>query len=621
MRPATPGSPADPELRALEASPGASEMGLVAAAREARGDPLDPSSVLYVRGAASDLKLVLLDGAPVYAPFHLGGLLQAFQPGVLESAELYVGGTPARYDGGLSYVLNLSTRPGRTDGIHTGGALDLVAAGARLEGPLGRASYLAGGRVLHRAGAEPLTGEPLPYAYADVLTRLDLPIGERHRFSVTLFVNRESIRLENDSSPPSGLAHWGNTAGSLRYRGRIGATDAELTAALAEFATGLPIGDSILEAARGQSQRARFAADFRRRAGSTTFGYGASYDRHRIELRTETTDAALPTRHRDADALGAYADARWKAARDLEARVGLRANFFPYTRELRAAPRIGAAWLASEHSTLSVAAGRYHQYVYTAETILSNDLAEGWSALARQLDGATAGVPGDSAFALVGPLAVAGATHFVVSLGHLARENLRLGVEAFFKTYDGAPAVAGLRNAGVDLWADWSHGGWAAWGGYSLAWVWAEQTDTARAERFSGRQLFSGGVRVPLPSGLRLDLRLATSSGLPFAAVPLTRQAITPGEVPTELSDGTREEPFLGGAPDGSYLRLDAKLYRTLSARWLGLDLRLTPYLRVLNALDRRDALFYQFDARRDLRPRSLAAVPLLPVVGIEWSQ
>ena len=62
------------------------------------------------RGAAADLKLVLLDGAPVYAPFHLNGLLDAFTDGVLEDASLYIGGTPARYDGGLSYVLDLDVR-------------------------------------------------------------------------------------------------------------------------------------------------------------------------------------------------------------------------------------------------------------------------------------------------------------------------------------------------------------------------------------------------------------------------------------------------------------------------------------------------------------------------------
>ena len=105
---ATPPDLGAASVRALEASPGVAELGLAANHVGAPGsDPADPSDVLYVRGAAADLKLVLLDGAPVYAPFHVGGLINAFDPGVLRSATLYLGGAPAKYDGGLSYVMDM----------------------------------------------------------------------------------------------------------------------------------------------------------------------------------------------------------------------------------------------------------------------------------------------------------------------------------------------------------------------------------------------------------------------------------------------------------------------------------------------------------------------------------
>ena len=85
------GSQGDPELRALDAGPGGAS--LVRAMEGARGNPpRNPSSVLYVRGGAADLKRVLLDGAPVYAPFHLGGLMDAVPDGVFRSARLYTGG-------------------------------------------------------------------------------------------------------------------------------------------------------------------------------------------------------------------------------------------------------------------------------------------------------------------------------------------------------------------------------------------------------------------------------------------------------------------------------------------------------------------------------------------------
>src|SRR5690606_5250419 len=91
-------------IRALEATPGVAELGIAEAARRFPSEePIDPSEILYVRGAVADLKLVLLDGAPVYAPFHLAGLIAPFETGVLREASLFLGGAPSRYDGGLSY--------------------------------------------------------------------------------------------------------------------------------------------------------------------------------------------------------------------------------------------------------------------------------------------------------------------------------------------------------------------------------------------------------------------------------------------------------------------------------------------------------------------------------------
>src|SRR5690606_20935748 len=113
--------------RALQSSPGLAELGLAEAMAGLPGqEPPDPSDVLYVRGTGADLKLVHLDGAPVYAPFPLGGLLEPFTPGLLTSADVYLGGAPAQYDGGLSYMLDLRTRGARTERMHVSGAVDML---------------------------------------------------------------------------------------------------------------------------------------------------------------------------------------------------------------------------------------------------------------------------------------------------------------------------------------------------------------------------------------------------------------------------------------------------------------------------------------------------------------
>ncbi len=194
-------------------------------------DPADTSDVLFMRGSTTDLKLVLLDGAPVYTPFHLGGLLSSFDAFALGGAALHVGGAPARYDCGLSYILDLRTRTPRRDRLRGRAGLDLISGGVALEGPLGgRGQFAISTRTLHDLGVTALGGSHNPYGYRDALGRVDAEIGAGHRISATTFWNRESVRLSLDgrpATPGAALpgpedASWGNQALTVAYRGALG---------------------------------------------------------------------------------------------------------------------------------------------------------------------------------------------------------------------------------------------------------------------------------------------------------------------------------------------------------------------------------------------------------------
>jgi hypothetical protein len=72
--------------------------------------------------------------------------------------------------------------------------------------------------------------------------------------------------------------------------------------------------------------------------------------------------------------------------------------------------------------------------------------------------------------------------------------------------------------------------------------------------------------------------------------------------------------------PDEQYLRVDAQVARTFIGDVRGFAFELTPYFKVLNALDRRDALFYHFDrSQQEPQARAVAALPVLPILGLEW--
>ncbi|MCG8466883.1 MAG: TonB-dependent receptor [Gemmatimonadetes bacterium] len=603
------------ELRALEGTPGLAELGL---AGNAGPDPQDPSSVLYVRGAAADLKLVLLDGAPVFAPFHLSGLLDAFPDGILDSASLYIGGTPARYDGGLSYVLTLDLREGTERGLRTAGAVDVLGATARVEGPIGSVGRaLVSGRALHGAGYPMIAGGgDLPYGYGDALARVDFDLGAS-RLSATGFLNRESVLLNVGKLEDAGAAesaYWGNQAASARYRLPLGSGTLHVTGAYGRFRTRLPVpretdGPIDFANAEGRTSRSRTEAFYESAAGRARWAVGAGLDTHEtlLDQRTVLGDTTARAIGR-ANVGGVWGEAIWDVSSEVELRAGVRASYFTPENTARFSPRATATWHVSESSDLRISAGRFAQIVRGPESILSSDLT-----------GPTVGGRGrpildsDLTSDELPLLGIANSTHVVVGLENRLRNGIELGLEGYFKSFDDLPGAEQLLSSGADIWVQAKEGPVRGWLGYSLAWVW--DNEPAEDNSFVGRQLLSGGLSSEL-RGFDLGFRLSYGAGLPFSSVSKANQA------DSGLGDVNDPNPVdvISGAPDDSYLRIDAEISR----RWVtgvgDARMEIAPYVRLLNALDRRDALFYQTGGGDATRPAPLSSVPLLAVFGVAWA-
>ncbi len=574
------------------------------------GDGGEGGDVLYVRGSAADLKLVLLDGAPVYAPFHTGGLIQTFEPEALGSARLYLGGAPARLDGGLSYVMEMRTRPGRREMHRVSAGADLLSGRALVEGPLrGGGTYLVAARGVHGAAAERLQGEPFPYDYADALARADLPLRGGAEVGVTAFVNREGVRVEPGEG--QGRALWGNVAGSARFRGTLGEVDVEATAALSDFSATLPwraSGNRTLAMLGGMS-RARMAVDLASDAGRTRMRYGASFDRawirHRARLRDpQGGDSLLLDRRSAGDVGGWYLDATVPLAAWLQLRAGVRGDAFTAGPLLSLSPRVALTWLPAPRSSVTLAGGRYHQYVRTGRE-----------------PGSHAQPTLEDSLRLQTRLTAARSTHLSLALDHEMGVDVRLGMEGYFKHFEGLPGTPeeGAHNSGVDLWVRRGGAAVTGWLGYSLAWSWAADGE-GMAGDFAGRQLVSAGMEAPLGHNGRFGLKVAYGAGLPYTAVYSgamgVGESVLPPTSATGVEDGTGAP--LTGPPQEPYLRVDAELSRTFSPRWGGRVTQLTPYVRILNALDRRDSVFYRL-GWGDTGPRAVAALPVLPVAGLSW--
>jgi hypothetical protein len=618
------------EVIALGVSPGLSEAGLGEAAAALPGnDPADPSDVLFMRGSTTDLKLVLLDGAPVYTPFHLGGLLSSFDALTLGAAILHTGGAPARYDGGLSYILDLRTRPPQRDRLHVRGGLDLISGNIAAEGPIGgRVGFTASSRSLHDYGASILGGRDTPYGYRDALGRVDVQLGAGHVLSTTAFWNLESVLLNpnpTDSDPSAGFvvpedATWGNHALVLAYHGRVSDVVLDATASASGYQAELPVrrppdeqapaaeSDGLLAGA--ETGRMRLALDGSAPLGTARLRFGAVVDRtETLYSARRFADVGTGTRvdqKRAGLAAGVYADGGRALAPGLDLRIGLRADAFSTERGVRLSPRVALLWSLSSEALLTVAAGRYHQFSRASD---------------KQIDFTASGgaltTPGRAL------LSVATADHVAVSLDQELTERVRLGIEGFWKGFTGLGASGGevLHSSGVDLQVLHEGTPVTAWLGYNLSWFWSGGSGIGGTSNFTGRQLLSAGLRGSPDGRIGGSLTVAYSAGLPYTSIPFNSESPngTANQLSRSVEDLAHGDPSFTGRPDDGFLRLDAELFTRFNARILGQEFDVRPYLRLINALDQRDALFYYFEPWRDAELRPLAERSILPVFGVEW--
>jgi hypothetical protein len=607
--------------RVLESTPGVAELGIAQAAREAQGSNLseDPTDVLYVRGGASDLKLVFMNGTPVYAPFHIGGLINALDAGVLRAASLHLGGAPTRLDGGLSYIMELESRSGRSTGVHSELGVDMLAARALLEGPLwDNATFLVSGRTVHGEGTGAWLMDKFPYGYGDGLARVDVRLAQQHTLTASAFWNHEEVRLDTTGAARE-RAFWGNRAGSVRYRGTFGETGVLGTVAAGRFRTTLPLGGIRPLLTEGTATRVRLSTDFDQPLGSVHLFWGATVERIEFEYRTYpqqlSRDSALVRNVAAGDGGGVYAELLVNVLPRLAVRGGVRADAFTHTGGLQFAPRASGTLLLTDRAALTLSAGQYRQYVRTPERSLVF--------LGNVSPDSTAGPP----------LTVAEATHVVLTLTQDLGDGTRLGVEGFFKEFvglQGSPDRT-TESSGVDIWLRRSSGGLTGWLGYSLAWMWTVDPERTTTQEFSGRHIVTSGINGRLAGNGSFDVRVSYGAGLPFTAVPEPPIAspvfsamassaadAAPGFLARVSPSSSPDVPAMATEPQEPFIRVDGQIAHSFAGHVGDFNFRLTPYLKVINALNRRDAIFYHYN-RNAGRAEPLAGLPLMPILGAEW--
>ncbi|MBC8186163.1 TonB-dependent receptor, partial [candidate division KSB1 bacterium] len=160
---------------------------------------VDPISPLYsVRGSDTGENLILLDGVPIYNPYHSVSSSGLFNIYAIKNVELMVGGFGAEYGGRNSSVLYITTREGNNQKLHGEFSPSTTFTKGVLDFPVGKnATMMISGRWYYDLFSRFLFDAPC-YFY-DMNAALSWKLGSRHRLTFRYFKSYDDFDFNSET--------------------------------------------------------------------------------------------------------------------------------------------------------------------------------------------------------------------------------------------------------------------------------------------------------------------------------------------------------------------------------------------------------------------------------------
>lgn len=588
-----------------------------------------------VRGGESDQNLVLLDGFPIYNPFHLGGLFGTFIDETVAEFELLPGGFPARYGSRLSSVLSVVPKAEQRSGVHGAASVSVLASTITLGGMIrGTTSWNA---AVRRTYADRfvalLSDRQLPYYFTDMQAHLRHQLRNGGTLSLTAYSGKDvldaSLAAFGDSTQAGGgdlLFDWGNSLLGVAYTQPLGArwggdsTRMMQRVSLTGFGTTLDLGSGSLRFLnRLRDARAWGEVTRWRGAHETLVGYEWSGLRTRYDVNAAAASDPILAVGQQPSAASLYVDHTYRRSA-LVARVGVRGETVTGTGWTGISPRLSLKWFATPDLAFTVAGGRTTQWTPT----LRNEQApvrifDFWLTADRSTPVASAWQGSAGGEQWFGSGRFVRAETWVKRYVDLPSSNLFndpdvIGDEFIVTTGQSYGADVLLRQLESTRLS-----GWIA---YSYAVNWRNGAD-GRFPPVQDRRHNLNIVSSYRPGGVwSYGARLGIGTGTPFTDVvgQVVRRRYDP--ITNSFSTGNQEvarEP-IGGVRNSArfplFQRMDLSVTRTKPGKrtW-------APYLSLVNAYNARNVFTYFFDYSDNPPTRTaISQFPFIPTAGVTVS-
>jgi hypothetical protein len=595
----------------------------------------DFSAGFNVRGGEADQSLVLLDGVPIYNPFHMGGLFGAFIDPAVERVDVHTGGFPAEFGGRLSSVLNVVSNAEVRPGVHGTTDVSLLSTSTRIGGMLGggRLSWNAAGRRTYADRLIDAIGHAngFPYHLQDAQLHVRANLPRQATLSLTAYTGKDLYSTVPDHpDAPHALNgtvafDWGNSAAGMQLVMPLGAhTSMSHQVSVSGFDTHFRTPAESLSLRQWLTE-ARISGRVTRTVSrhTVTAGYqvtrleSAYYEMLGGQMAEQTHDGSTAFQQYSGSAT-LFIDDVYRVNARLVLRPGVRVEQVAAADWTGISPRVSGKLFLSDNLAITAAAGRYAQWM---RAVRNEDLP------VRMFD---------LWLASDAEVAVSTARHAVIGLEHWIGQSRFLRVEGYHKRYDKLTEPAStidtrirpsmLRSFdgssyGVDFHArQLARGGLAGWISYGYG-VSTRERDGRRYFPAHDRR-HNGNVALTYAPGARyaFGAHFAAASGTPYTgwAGIMQRWRYDPVSQQWAPSAPDEDDDVVRGGRNAArlptYLRLDLSAERRFE---VGRTI-LRPSLNLINVLNRRNVLLYALDpAATPPRLRGMTQFPFLPSLGL----
>lgn len=588
-----------------------------------------PSGV-HIRGGASDQTGYLLDGIPVFSPYHAAGLFSAWNPDALSRVSLSSSMPSPQHPDALSGTIEGATRaPGARLGAQ--GSFGTTQARVTLDGPLGVPG--TGFLLSLRSG---FPGVPLPEQDAsylraesgDRLVKVEAPVlGGRIRVLEYDSENEIDAAVSAEETAPDAhrnVFEWHSSSMGIEWRRAFSGVEIGVTGWTAgsdassrwTARTG-PLGLS------SERRDVGMMATAQRRTGAGVTAAGLRVERSRTSYEIRSDSAGASPRSLAATTPVATAFGQHTQSMGRRSDFTLGAALAIADGGMRLGPRAQVRWRPVERLRLSAGYARVHQFAQSLRnsesvvgTIFPVDLFIGTGA---------PGVP------------TGRSDQGAVAAEYLPADGVRLGLQAYRRVSDGlvlvAPREGGPFSAGPFAVGSGSATGLALDGAvstarygivasYGIQRVRLEYAESGYVPDHGTTHLLEGGIIV-FPAAT-LSLRVGATAALgrrtTTAAGGLEWEACNLLDKGCEFTGSpSYDGEQLGSTPLPAYLRVDLGVRKHWHFDFAGRDATVALFGTVTNLLDRKNVLTYARDPATG-EPVPIEMRPLAPLLlGLDW--